>query len=669
MDRISSFLLIAFAVVLWSCQEQHQPDLPDQRKAGLAELKAAALQQRDHPDVQSSLAFWQSLLKDKRYSGDSVLSAKIQYNIAGVFYKMEKLDSVKNHMQIAWSLMEKQNGYDAEKVQLYSGLGNIAYMEQKMYQENYYYNRAAQMLMADSTIGLTPKQQTTIYFAAAQSAAQLRQFDNAFKMNRKVISLLPLLPGDHKVCFRAYSQMAVCFFRSDGSLDSLMHYIRKMEAVYRLSPDVDKARFICDRKACYYERKGPADSTLFYNRERLAMNVKDAVTNGPSGESIMTGNLYLSYAGMAGAFLGKGMVDSSAYYLKKCDEFERQYAGKLDDDHFLVYRQNKVRYLFAIGNYKAAEREQSLLLQEVKRLYEVENARAIAEMSTIFQLQAKDKSIHSLSQTVALAESKLQSNRLWLAVSTLALLLAITVLLLFYYFQRQRKLLAENEKTQLEQRLLRTQMEPHFIFNTLSALQSFVRFDEKEKSLKYLNQFGRLLRSSLQLSRDSFVPLSEEIATLDNYLSLQQMRYDDAFDYELNVDEEEDTENIYIPPMLMQPFVENSIIHGIDPNGRNGKITVDFEIRQATVLVTISDNGKGISSVEENRPHKSLSTAISKERLAMLAKEMGLHAGIEIRNGEEQGTIVMITIPFKSAAQATARGSAKHIAAQAAKFG
>lgn len=107
-------------------------------------------------------------------------------------------------------------------------------------------------------------------------------------------------------------------------------------------------------------------------------------------------------------------------------------------------------------------------------------------------------------------------------------------------------------------------MEPHFIFNTLSALQSFVRLDKKEEAIKYLNQFSRLLRSSLELSRENLVPLGEEMEALNNYLSLQQMRFEDAFTYKVIRPEGEDTCAIMVLPMLVQPYVENAILHGID---------------------------------------------------------------------------------------------------------
>lgn len=647
------YLLFSLSVLLFSACKQ-EPEQTNYRttKETLQFFKQANEELAKNPDLTKRLAFWNKKLSDPKYSRDSVLRSKIHYNIAGVFYGMNQVDSLKSHMQQAWALMEGKQGYDDSKIQLYAGLGNAANAEQKIHQENYYYNQAAQMLNADTLSALSAKQKINIYFAAAQSCNQLKQFDQAFSLNRKAIALLPQLPDNDQVKFRAYSQMASCFANSRGNGDSVLVYIKKMDQLFHLKPDAAKARFVYDRKASYYVKISKSDSAIYYHQKKLAIDQQEEAESGEMATSVRTANLYTSYTGLAASFLLAKQTDSAEKYLVLCEKFEKKYPGKADEENFTIYRECLVDYLFATRQYAGAEQQQNLLIQEYKALYENENARAVEEMATIYQLLAKDKSIHHLNETVGLAQSNLQSNRLWLLVTTLAALLSISIILLLYYFQKQRKLKNETEKAQLEQRLLRTQMEPHFIFNTLSALQSFVRFDEKEKTLKYLNQFGRLLRSSLELSRESQVPLSEEIATLENYLSLQQMRYDDAFSYIINLSEEEDTESIYVPPMLIQPFVENAIMHGFDQEKRDGRITIDFDIKDALLLVKITDNGKGITADKADLKRKSLSTTISRERLAILAKESGLPAGIEIRSGLNEGTSVVLTIPMMTAHRA-----------------
>lgn len=648
-NAIVIFLLLLSCVTFFSCKETSEKQQLSNTEQMLSVLKEAFEKQKENPDLKSKLTFWRSQLANPKFSSDSVLTSKIHYNIAGVFYAMNATDSIKYHMQIAWLLMENIKGFPEDKVVLYSGLGNLAHLEQKLHQANYYYNSAAQMLNADTTLQLSNKQKITIYFSAAQSCAQLRQFENAFMLNRKALALLPYLDNNPKDSFRAYSQMAWCFSSSNQSLDSLYQYIKKMEKVSNAYPDHEKQRFVFDRKASYFMKREVKDSALIYGRKRLAMDLADAEENGLFAASIKTGNLYVSHIDLAGIFTDLNQLDSAKFYLRKSEEFAKIYPNNIDDESLILYEQNRLNYFFATKNYAEAEKEQNILSQRTKFLYETENARAIAEMGALFQLQAKDKSINHLNETVVFSQTELQRNRLWLTISTLAFLLAIAVALLLYFIQRQRKLKADTAQVLLEERLLRTQMEPHFIFNTLSALQSFIRFNENAKALKYLNQFGRLLRASLESSRESSIKLSEEVETLGNYLSLQQMRYDDAFTYHININinEAHDLDSICLPPMLIQPFVENAILHGINPNGKEGVITVDFEMIDDLFLVKIKDNGKGTSIVNKKATHKSLSTTISKERLAILAKESGLTAGIDINIDENNGTLVVISIPIK----------------------
>lgn len=347
MRIIYHIICLLVTIFFFSCKQEKKPITNEERSAKLTTLKLAAEEQKKVKDLDSRLTFWKKQLQHPDFATDSVLQSKIHYNIAGVFYGKDNLDSIKYHMGIAWELMENQSGYDAEKVLLYSGLGNVANKEQKLHQENYYFNRAAQMLYADSSLDVLPKAKTLVYLAAAQSSAKLKQFQTAFKYNRQALLILPELPDDNHIKFRAYSQMAICFYSAGGSLDSLYSYIKKMESVYLLKPDHDKERFIADRKAVYFAKKNQNDSVFFYNRKRLAMDIVDVQENGEHASSIESGNLFLSYVDMIALFTDQNQTDSSLIYINKCEAFLKNHPDKIDDEHGTLYRRNVVDYLFA----------------------------------------------------------------------------------------------------------------------------------------------------------------------------------------------------------------------------------------------------------------------------------------------------------------------------------
>src|SRR6202008_2622419 len=166
------------------------------------------------------------------------------------------------------------------------------------------------------------------------------------------------------------------------------------------------------------------------------------------------------------------------------------------------------------------------------------------------------------------------------------------ILIVALLFIRQTKLKTEQKSIHLEQKLLRTQMSPHFIFNARQAIKNL---KEKKKAIKYLSSFGALTRSVLENSRMEFIPLKKEIALLEHYLELQKLLHDQQFTYVINIAPGLDTENIDIPPMLAQPFIENAIEHGLRDVESGGLVEISFSREENKLLLEIKDNGTGIS--------------------------------------------------------------------------
>ena len=191
--------------------------------------------------------------------------------------------------------------------------------------------------------------------------------------------------------------------------------------------------------------------------------------------------------------------------------------------------------------------------------------------------------------------------------------------------QREKKMLEQNRFLILEQKLLRSQMNPHFIFNSLSSIQSFIFENNPVVAGSYLSRFANLIRSILYNSREEYISLEKEIQTLRNYLDLQQLRFNNNFDYELYTDPDIELETIKIPPMLAQPFIENAIEHGLKDLDRRGQLKVSFTFHDGFIRIMIEDNGIGIEEAmrlksETQKEHKSLATIITKERIEILNK-------------------------------------------------
>lgn len=228
--------------------------------------------------------------------------------------------------------------------------------------------------------------------------------------------------------------------------------------------------------------------------------------------------------------------------------------------------------------------------------------------------------------------------------------------------ETQKQLQMAKEIVELEQKTLRLQMNPHFIFNALNSIQSQIGTGNEKEARYYLAKFSRLMRQILDNSRNAVITLEEEVETLENYLLIEKFCNGDRFDYEIHVDEKLETDYIQMPPMLLQPFVENAIKHGLkhlDPQGKamqRGKITVEFREQGNLLECSVTDNGIGREKSEElNRNsketyHQSTALAVTQERLDLLREDREIQAmeiiDLHDNQGNASGTKVIIRIPL-----------------------
>ena len=182
----------------------------------------------------------------------------------------------------------------------------------------------------------------------------------------------------------------------------------------------------------------------------------------------------------------------------------------------------------------------------------------------------------------------------------------------------------DQKLVELERSALQAQMNPHFIFNCLASVQNYILSNDTERAVGYLSRFSRLVRQTLDASVEGQIFIGEEAQLLDNYLALEQQRFGEKFSYEVEVDPSLLSANARIPSMMVQPFVENAVIHGLAETNGAGRISVRYEKQEVrSVLVTISDNGPGISSTKESRArvgHKSVGMTITQKRLELMSK-------------------------------------------------
>jgi sensor histidine kinase YesM len=269
------------------------------------------------------------------------------------------------------------------------------------------------------------------------------------------------------------------------------------------------------------------------------------------------------------------------------------------------------------------------------------------------EAEKTDQKIRMLLQDNELSQLKLSRSRFIFA--SLGSLVVIFGLFLLLFFQRKR-LRAEQKTIVMEQRLLRAQMNPHFLFNSLASIQNYIINEKTDQASIYLSRFSQLVRNILDNSVEEYVPLEKEIETVQNYLELQKVRYAGKFDYKIDIDIAIDTEIVQIPPMLTQPFIENSIEHGIKYRETPGLIDVRFLFEDGLIRIEVEDDGVGRAKAHEIEmkqkiKHRSLATSITHDRLKLINKKLKRKIHLEITDlkdasGNDCGTRVTFGIPI-----------------------
>ena len=263
--------------------------------------------------------------------------------------------------------------------------------------------------------------------------------------------------------------------------------------------------------------------------------------------------------------------------------------------------------------------------------------------------QLSENQIQLLEKDRALKEESIarQSTLIYALVGFIALILGSGYLL---YRNMSQKRIA-NQLLALKS--LRSQMNPHFIFNALNSVNSFISKNDTRQANKYLTEFSRLMRTVMENSQEDFVPLSEEVSVLSLYLKLEHFRFQDKFEYEFVVDPDLSIDDFRIPPMLIQPYIENAIWHGLRYKTSMGFLSVKVSESDHALLMSITDDGIGRAKSKaiktaNQKQQQSTGMKNTENRVALLNKTFKSKIAIQVsdlQQGENTGTKVMVHIP------------------------
>ncbi len=308
----------------------------------------------------------------------------------------------------------------------------------------------------------------------------------------------------------------------------------------------------------------------------------------------------------------------------------------------------------SLGNEHLAYKNFKLYSAYKDSLFNKEKAKEIDRLEAKYEFEKKEKDIAVLTEENLLKEIELAEDKkirlIILAVVGFFTLVFAILFLVYKRKQEQRQHKLALKKMEIEQRMLRSQMNPHFIFNALNSIQSYISANNSYQAEVFLSKFSLLVRNILENSTQEFIDLDKEIETLTLYLELEKLRFEGKFTYEIKM--ELSDSSVKVPPMLVQPFVENAIIHGMKGKTEGGTIGIFFkDVEDEVILCEVVDNGVGRTSERsENNGHKSLSTTLTNDRIKFFNQEKEGHFNITIidlqdEEGKPQGTKVELLIP------------------------
>jgi|WetSurMetagenome_2_1015567.scaffolds.fasta_scaffold01311_6 tetratricopeptide (TPR) repeat protein len=549
-------------------------------------------------------------------SGDSKILAKTMiflgmYNLRIGFIK-ESIDYYHNAITLATKKHLK--GY----IPLgYSALANVFYTVGNTRE----YNKTLQKLINASLVEKDTSHLKSGYYALGSSlTGENRNY-------RKADSLE----------FQDYKVPDSLVFRDFKKADSLLRI--SLEISQKTKDTTLTMMSLANLGWNFYREKKYASAIKEYNQS-LHYSIAAKAHSNSANE---LGNLGTIYRDM-------GLTELSLkYYAKALEE------AKLDNNFssvFWVYLDMSDMYLQkrdtskAFKNYVIYKKYNDLYLKK-------SNTQGLANAKIRYEAENHNKELQLLSLRVS-------NQRLLIYGYTGLFVLCLAIGILLFSrakINAKRRISEMNHKiAEVTQANLRQQMNPHFIFNTLNSIQYYMYQHDKLATNNYLTKFSSLMRKVLENSQNTSIPLRDELEALVLYLELEKIRFKDKFDYEIKIDEEIDTLLYKIPTMLIQPYVENSISHGLMPCEGKGLVRINLKLEREFILCTIEDNGIGRDAAQEIKQkkennHNSLGTQIVTSRLDLVNALYGtslktIYTDLKNVDGKPEGTRVEIQIPI-----------------------
>ena len=580
--------------------------------------------------------------------------AECYKNLGVMYFYADKYPEAKSYYHQALSLFQALNDVTGQ-AKCYANLGLI-YDHYGNYQEalSYFLNSLKMNEALNNQEGIASS-----YGYIAYVYHNLNDFTNALSYQHKALKIFKA--SDNKARLGGLlSDMGNNYLELEEYTRALDYYHQAL-TLAKASEDMREMAYVFNNMGAVYDRMHNYPLALEYYTKSLQLKEKSGEkrTLPNTLKNIAQLHVYLSQPDEAIHFAQQGLALAREINAKKDLQnihltLSEAYTAKEEHAQALVHYQQYSTYRDSI--------------------FDEEKTRQIAEMQARYDVEKKEQEIAAQQQEITLLEiNKITERNFRLALMTGSVLLMLLSLFIYTRYrtkqktaqvldQKNREIASKNEEIkrmnkELEKRMLRAQMDPHFIFNALNAIQHLIIVNDKTSALKYLSKFSKLVRQTLENSVSHKVPVADEIRLLKYYLELEALRFDNQFDYVVEIDEGLDIYNVEIPFLLLQPYVENAIVHGLRYKNEQGRIKIHLQNQHNYLHCVVEDNGIGREeaakiSANHGKHHISRGMSVTNQRLATLNTDQKCQPQLKITDlydyqMKAAGTKVEIFIPLE----------------------
>ena len=581
------------------------------------------------------------ILSNYCFAQQNTLSFSELKQAGNKYYKQCSFDSSLANYKKALKLASNEN----DKAEIYSNIGNV-YEDLSKYKDalNYYKKTFSIYKKINDKKGISSalNQIGNIYYRWGNFEDAIKYYDKGLNIREKlndkngIASSLNNL-GNIYYSWAKYNKALEYYLQAYNlklnlkNLDELPTYIINIGSAYLSLKDYENARkyYNLALQKAKEQNNTQLISTCFINIGVLEFEQgrnNEAIAYYKEAQKIIlknNSNLELAYVlrNIGEVYLVIKKYSEAKEYLLKSLAIakEKNLNSLISEIYTFLYKieNNNNNYKAALNYYIKSKNLSDSIFNE-------ESNKKLIELQSKYENEKKENEIKQKDLELAQKQKEIQLQRFWfITIFLIVLILAIVIYLTYKNKTNKKRIELENALNLQAQKALSAQMNPHFISNALNSIQRYFLNNEIEIANEYLADFGALIRTILEHSRKSNISLAEEIKSIELYLSLETLRLENKFTYEIKIDKNIDTKNIFIPPIILQPYIENAIWHGIAPLNDNGKIEITFNININYLTCIIQDNGIGINKSKQlnkqnNKKHKSYGMSINSERIELL---------------------------------------------------